>query len=68
MDVIGPENILFASSSVNDSARKFYRLGGEGVKKKKKADWFILGFGIVCRWADTVPGVFSGGTVALPFT
>ena len=27
VDVIGPENILFAGASVQFSARKFYRLG-----------------------------------------
>ena len=35
VDVIGPENILFAGESVHLSARTFYRLGGcEGVKAK----------------------------------
>ena len=30
--IIGPENILFKGVSVHLSARKFYRLGNEGVK------------------------------------
>ena len=37
-DVIGPENILFAGTSVYLSARKFHRLGSEGVKRF----WFSL--------------------------
>ena len=33
VDVIGPKNILFVGVSVHLSARKFYRLGSEGVNK-----------------------------------
>jgi len=32
VDVIEPENILFAGTSLHLSARKLYRLGSEGVK------------------------------------
>ena len=35
VDVIGPEHILFAGESLHRSARKFYRLGSEGVKDEK---------------------------------
>ena len=62
MDVRGPENILFESSSVNDSARKFYRLGGEGVKKKKKKKKRLIG----SYWNS---GLFAGGlTQSLEFS
>ena len=38
VDVIGPENILFAGASVHLSARKLYRLGqcSEGVQQPKR--------------------------------
>ena len=45
VDVIGPENILFAGESLHLSARKFYRLGSEGVNLAEtilKKNWLRL--------------------------
>ena len=49
--VNGPENILFAGASVYLSARKFYRLGSEGVNIKQP---FCSGRGLKLEQEDTV--------------
>ena len=58
MDVIGPQNILFASSSVNDSARKMLQTGAvKGLKRKR----------LIGSYCDS--GLFAGGlTQSLEFS